>query len=98
MAIEQIINNMAFKIFLNLSDEVVLQKILIFLYSIHGLDFFIKHDVSETGSASVVGSCGQPTKGGPPSWGLGEGLTTLDREKPSCYICYKEIQNRGFID
>jgi hypothetical protein len=30
-------------------------------------------------------SRGQPTRGGPPAWGLGVGLTTPHRKKSPCY-------------
>jgi hypothetical protein len=33
----------------------------------------------------IISSHGQATRDGPPSWGLGEGLTTHRKEKPYCY-------------
>jgi hypothetical protein len=32
-----------------------------------------------------ISSGGQSTMGGPPVWGLGEGLTTPNRKKYACY-------------
>jgi hypothetical protein len=32
-----------------------------------------------------ISSCGQPTKGGPPAWGLGEVLTTPHHKNYHCY-------------
>ena len=37
-------------------------------------------------AANIVNkSCGQPTRGGPPAWGLGELLTTPHRKNWPCY-------------
>jgi hypothetical protein len=47
--------------------------------------------VADGGTASEYGrylqicSRGQPTRGGPPAWGLGEVLTTPHRKKLPCY-------------
>jgi len=35
-----------------------------------------------------ISRCGQPTLGGPPGWGLGEGLTTPHPKNP---VCYEEL-------
>jgi hypothetical protein len=40
---------------------------------------------SEYGGWLRIYSRGQPTRGGPPAWGLGEVLTTLHRKKLPCY-------------
>ena len=33
-------------------------------------------------ATNLISSRGQPTRGGPPAWGLGEVLTTPPRENP----------------
>jgi hypothetical protein len=41
-----------------------------------------------------INSRGQPTRGGPPAWGLGGGLTTPHRKKKKHVMkCYKEPRN-----
>jgi len=42
-------------------------------------------DVEGNCECNWISSCGQPIKGGPPVWGLGDGLTTLHRKRPACY-------------
>ena len=42
----------------------------------------------------LISSCGQPTRVGPPAWGLGEMLTTPHRKNLSCY----EIFTRQYSD
>jgi hypothetical protein len=37
--------------------------------------------VADGGTASYMEESGQPTRGGPPAWGLGELLTTPHRKK-----------------
>ena len=55
----------------------------------HGM---ARRQVADGGTASdMEGSCrGQPTRGGPPAWGLGEVLTTPPRENP----CYEILTRR----
>jgi hypothetical protein len=36
-------------------------------------------------ATGIVSSFGQPTRGDPPAWGLGEELTNLHRKKLACY-------------
>ena len=33
-------------------------------------------DMEGSCEKNLISSCGQPTRGGPPAWGLGEALTT----------------------
>ena len=44
-------------------------------------------------ASSMEGSYGQPSRGGPPSWGLGEVLTTPYRKNVSSYeLCTRKSQ------
>jgi len=39
---------------------------------------------------------GQPARGGPPAWGLGEGLKTPHRKNPACYeILHRHLTFAG---
>jgi hypothetical protein len=38
---------------------------------------------------NIISSSGQPTRGGPPTWWLGEGLTTPHRKKQLDTKCYR---------
>jgi hypothetical protein len=42
-------------------------------------------------------SRGQPTRGGPPAWGLGVGLTTPHRKKQACYETKHEASELGRV-
>jgi len=44
-------------------------------------------------AVNVQNSHGQPTAGGPPAWGLREGLTTAHRIKGSTYKILQSTQN-----
>jgi len=40
-----------------------------------------------------MSSRGQPTRGGPPAWGLGVGLTTPHRIKVTCYEMFQSTSD-----
>jgi len=57
----------------------------IILFNIHSNDFLHFHSGALLWDVVlvnyIISSRGQPTRGGPPAWGLGEMLTTPPREK-----------------
>jgi hypothetical protein len=41
-----------------------------------------------------ISSCGQPTRGGPPPWGLGVGLATHRKKQ----VCYENVHEASDLD
>jgi hypothetical protein len=50
-------------------------------------------------AANTLNKQSQPTRGGPPAWGLGEGLTTPHHKNPSCYeMLHRSLDFAGYCE